>query len=108
MELTVGSISKLNYQMANFDSISFLTGFRYTTNGGAAWLTTNLTGNAWTIALDLSSIPDGELVFGVELSNYTGLTAAALLEGLSLLELAGHVERDHEGYVLARRTGLAG
>ena len=44
-----------------------------------------------------------------ELSRRTGLTAAVLLEALSLLELAGHIERDGEGYVLvergARRTG---
>jgi DNA processing protein len=42
------------------------------------------------------------------LSRRTGLTAAALLEGLSLLELAGHIERDDEGYALVRRDRLPG
>ena len=37
------------------------------------------------------------------LSRRTGLTAAALLEALSMLELSGHVERDDEGYVLSSR-----
>jgi len=39
------------------------------------------------------------------LSRRTGLTAAALLEALSLMELAGHIERDGEGYVLVERGG---
>ena len=36
-----------------------------------------------------------------ELARRTRLPAAALLEALSLLELAGHVKRDGEGYALA-------
>lgn len=40
------------------------------------------------------------------LSRRTGLTAAALLEALSILELAGHIERDDEGYVLVRHPSL--
>lgn len=37
------------------------------------------------------------------LSRRSGLTAAALLEALSLLELAGHITREGEGYALAVR-----
>ena len=37
------------------------------------------------------------------LTRRTGLPAAALLETLSILELAGHVERNEEGYGLASR-----
>jgi DNA processing protein len=36
------------------------------------------------------------------LSRRTGLTAAALLEALSMLEVGGHICRDREGYELAR------
>jgi DNA processing protein len=37
------------------------------------------------------------------LSRRSGLTAAALLEALSLLELAGHITREGEGFALAER-----
>jgi DNA processing protein len=37
------------------------------------------------------------------LTRRTGLPAAALLETLSVLELAGHVERNEEGFALASR-----
>lgn len=40
------------------------------------------------------------------LSRRTGLTAAALLEAVSLLELSGHIERDGEGYGLNPRPGM--
>jgi DNA processing protein len=39
------------------------------------------------------------------LTRRTGLAAAALMETLSVLELAGHVERNEEGYTLAPRPG---
>jgi predicted Rossmann fold nucleotide-binding protein DprA/Smf involved in DNA uptake len=42
------------------------------------------------------------------ISRRTGLSAASLLEALSLLELAGYIERDGEGYVISRGGGLAG
>ena len=39
------------------------------------------------------------------LARRTGLTAAALLKTLSLLEVAGHIRRDREGYDLAHSSG---
>ncbi|MBN8217354.1 MAG: hypothetical protein J0L75_11980 [Spirochaetes bacterium] len=62
----------------NAENVSFLKGWKWSTNGGATWTTAlSNTNSAWFLALDTTSHADGALTLEVRSTNATGLEGSA-------------------------------